>query len=70
MKAIKVKDLSDLVSTGYPRPMLLCRYCGETHSAHKGDYFAADPETKFKHCGRNMALVIKRVIFEPVAVVD
>jgi hypothetical protein len=68
MKAIQVKHLTDC--SGYPSPMLLCRYCGATYSASRGDYFAADPETKFKHCGRNMALVIKRVIFEPVAVVD
>lgn len=68
MKAVKVKDLKDQLNQPFPRPMLLCRFCGETNSAHAGDYFASDPETTFKHCGRNMALVIKRVTFEPVAV--
>ena len=66
-KAVKVSDLKDQLGTSYPRPMLFCRYCGETASAHKGDYFMADPDTTFKHCGRNMALVVKRVTFEPVA---
>ena len=68
-KGIKVKHLTDQIGSSYPRPMLLCRYCGDTCSASAGDYSAADPETTFKHCGRNMALVIKRVIFEPVAVI-
>lgn len=61
---MKVKELKDQCFTPYPRPILLCRSCGETCSAHKGDYFAADPETVLKHCGRNMVRVIKRVTFE------
>ena len=65
--AIKVSDLKDQLNTPFPRPMLLCSHCGETFSAHSGDYFVAHPSHIFKHCGRNMRLVIKRVTFEDVS---
>lgn len=65
-KAVKVKDLKDQIGEKFPRPELLCRLCGALYSANAGDYFNAKPDTIFKHCGRNMELVIKRVVFEPV----
>ena len=68
MKAVKVRDLTDQTGKPFPRPILFCRVCCETSSANRGDYFAMDPDQAFKHCGRNMELVISRVTFEPVNV--
>lgn len=45
-------------------PLLYCRVCGGEYSANPGDYFAANPETVFTHCGRVMALVQKRVVYD------
>lgn len=64
-RPVTVADLKDQFSTPYPRPILYCRVCGEENSAHAGDYWSADPKHVFKHCGRNMVLVTKRVVMEP-----
>ncbi len=63
--AIKVKDLRDQIGTN-DRSLLWCPKCGEENSANAGDYFMANPETVFKHCGVNMRLVTKRVVFEQI----
>lgn len=67
MKAIRVKDLRD-PSGVMPTPFLHCAKCGNRYSAHKGDYFQRSPESVFKCCGRNMALVTEHTTFERVAV--
>ena len=71
MKTIRAKDLKSLVGTNEPRPMLLCRKCGETFSAERGDYFAMNPEHTFEHCGspRNMRLVTARTVYTDVVAV-
>jgi hypothetical protein len=69
---IRVKDLPDLVGlkdNTLPRPLLWCRRCGGEYSAHRGDYFAADPETAMR-CGCSVGrpgllLVVRRVTFTP-----
>lgn len=67
-KPIHVSDLKDQIGKPGPHPCLYCPRCGETFSANAGDYWAVDPNRVLKHCGSNMRLVIKRVIFEPVAI--
>lgn len=64
-KQIKVSDLKEQIGTPYPRALLKCFHCGSENSAHRGDYFMARPDHVFKCCGQNMALVTKRVVFEP-----
>jgi hypothetical protein len=63
MKAVRVKDLKDQIGTN-DRSLLLCPKCGEENSANAGDYFMADPEAIFKHCGVNMQLVTKRIVYD------
>lgn len=56
--ALHVKDLpsepgSDVV--------LYCTRCGETFSAARADYFAAEPDTELVHCSYDMVLARKQV---------
>lgn len=60
---VRVCDLPDQPSWGV---MLHCNRCGENYSAYCGDYFAADPATILKCCGRPMRLVRKRIVYEEV----
>lgn len=46
---------------------LRCRTCGETFSAHRGDYFLSRPDRVFTHCGKPMQLGTVRSIFEVTA---
>lgn len=64
--AIRVKDLTDQIGTPGPRPVLLCEVCHVTYSAHKGDYWTADPNHVFMCCGVSMVLARKRVIYDIV----
>lgn len=64
---IRVKDLKDQIGTTYPRPFLHCAKCMQAFSANAGDYFAADPETILKCCGRPMRLVTARTVMTEVA---
>lgn len=43
---------------------LMCRKCGETFSAHRGDYFLSRPDRVFSHCGSPMQLGLVRTTFE------
>jgi hypothetical protein len=61
-KAIKVKDLRDQIGTD-DTSLLYCPKCGAEYSANAGDYFMANPETVFKHCGVNMQLVTKHTSY-------
>ena len=63
MKQIRVKDLADQFDMPHPRPCLHCASCGNSYSAHKGDYFMADQEHVFRCCGRPMQLGVRRVVF-------
>jgi hypothetical protein len=67
---MKVRDLPAL--TGTPshvaRPMLLCRTCGETYSAERGDYFMRDPGSVLRCHGRPLVLVTKHTEYRRVKV--
>ena len=65
MEPIKVKHLRDQIGTN-DRAILYCPKCGEENSANAGDYFMANPETIFKHCNVNMALVVKRTTYQRI----
>jgi hypothetical protein len=60
---MRVKDLPELINRIDARgiyhrpPFLHCAVCGGEYSAHRGDYFAAHPETQLACCGRAMRLV-------------
>ena len=64
-KQIKVSDLKEQIGTPHPRALLKCFVCGNEFSANRGDYFMAPHNHVFKCCGQNMALVTKRVVFDP-----
>jgi hypothetical protein len=57
---VRVQDLKDQINTPHPRTTLHCFECGQSFSAHRGDYFAADPEHLFICCDKPMQLVVKR----------
>lgn len=64
MHRVRVRNLKDESGVAKP-PVLYCRCCGAEYSAHRGDYFLADPEHVFKCCRRNLRLVrVTRVITE------
>ena len=65
-KAVRVRDLRDQIGSDGPRPLLYCSKCDAEYSANKGDYFMARPDHVFRCCGRNMRLVVKRVVYEDV----
>ena len=66
MKTVTVADLKNQTGVPGPHPNLHCQLCGADFSANAGDYgnwngFAATHV--FKHCGRPMRLVFKRIIY-------
>ena len=63
---MKYKHLPNQSATVGPRSVLLCVVCGETCSAHSGDYFMADPESIIEHCGEPMELVNWSTIYTEV----
>lgn len=58
---ITVADLPDQISQPHPRPFLYCPHCGSEYSAHRGDYFLAEPRTVLQcsngHRRANLLLV-------------
>lgn len=63
---IRVKDLP--VS---PKGEILhCSVCGNTYSAHKGDYFMRDPEEVMKCCDMPLTLTKKVLQIVPVSEVS
>lgn len=48
--------VSDLPERPAPGVFLYCPRCGERNSATRGDYFMADPDTKFR-CGNHRPIV-------------
>lgn len=78
-KLLRVADLPDLQdSTAHKdargrtyyvlnnNPRLRCEHCGGEYSAHRGDYFAADPHTPMTCCDRPLRLVRKRTVYEEI----
>jgi hypothetical protein len=63
---VKVKDLRDLTGVTDCRELLHCIACGEDNSANKGDYFACDPEMVFEHCGQNMVLATRSIVYRHI----
>lgn len=63
IKQVRCKDLKNQLGTPDPRPILLCNACGQEYSANSGDYWNVDPDYVFKHCGKNMRLVIKKIVY-------
>jgi len=64
MKSTRVKDLKDQIGMPGPRPFLKCFKCGNEYSANACDYWNASADHVFKCCGRNMALVTERTVYE------
>lgn len=56
--ALYVRDLP--VTPGLD-VVLYCTRCGDTFSAARGDYFAADPDTELVHCDYDMVLARRQV---------
>lgn len=65
-RRITINDLKDQTGTPGPHPILYCAECGSEFSANKSDYFLSAGDDAVKHCGKNMRLVRKRVIYEDV----
>ena len=65
MKAMRVRDLPELMGAPYPRPILWCSRCAMEYSADGSDYSRYSLDYVFKHCGRNMRLVVKQVEYVP-----
>jgi len=65
-REVRVGDLQDQFGTPYPRSILLCSFCGNEYSAHKGDYFTASDNTVLKCCDIPMLLVTKHETYELV----
>lgn len=62
-KAVRVQDLPELTGTEGRRPCLRCPKCGDTFSAHRGDYFLWDPETPLR-CQRCQGRPLLRLVVE------
>lgn len=65
LRQTRVADLPDLFDSPAPRPALHCLMCGNSYSAHKGDYFDADPNAVFTCCDQPMQLGTMRNVFTP-----
>lgn len=76
--SIRVRDLPpprpgrDLPGGGHVfarQPILKCRGdCQGEYSANPGDYWNHPADYVFRCCGRNMALVDKRTVYEAVEI--
>lgn len=56
---ITVAHLTDQTSQPGPRPVLLCRCCGETYSANRGDYFWKRTGEPFECCETLLVLAVE-----------
>lgn len=65
-RGIRVRDLPEQLGAGSGRQFLYCEHCGAENSAHRGDYFMADPDTVFACCGAPMRLVTARRVLTDV----
>ena len=45
-----IKRLASGVLVVVPQPFLYCGVCGAEYSAHRGDYWCADPATELTCC--------------------
>ena len=62
----KTTRVADLI--GLPENAIqYCRECGGEFSANYNDYFTLTDDTKLTHCGKPVALVVKRVDFVEVS---
>jgi hypothetical protein len=63
---VHVADLQDQHGHARTAPVLYCRVCGETYSAHRGDYFMLEAGHVFRCCGRACVLVTKHTWYREV----
>lgn len=63
---VRQRDLPQSPAYG---TMLRCEFCGEDYSAHRGDYFWADPNERMDcgACGEPLKLVSKRTTYQSVS---
>lgn len=66
-RTLRVRDLLSGRPQSFNRPFLHCRWCGGEYSAHRGDYFAAHPNTVLRCCGQPLRLVVKLTEYRRIA---
>ena len=63
---IRVGDLKNQTGVPGPHPILVCRVCSQENSANAGDYFNMVEHHIFTHCGEEMELAMRRIVYDTV----
>ncbi len=67
-RSVRVQDLKDQSDTPMPRPVLYCPECGQSFSAHRGDYCFQPPDHVFRCCRKPMQIGTLTTRFQRLAV--